>query len=1117
MRALVLTIFFSAAMLGWAASGQAATIEVNTSEDVVASDGLCSLREAIINARNGNQSGSVDCAAGSVGSNTIVFHRSLANATITLNGTALHGAVGEMIIQGPVSGNAGGLTLNANLDSRIMSSSGSGMDATLTILRDLTLTQGRIEGPNRGGAIFVANASLRLENVIVQNSLATGTHSLGGGLYGANARIELIDSLISDNVSEAANGHGGGITIESGELQLLRSQILDNRTLGQGAHGGGIWAGPAQGSAEGSAVHIVDSVIAGNSTQGSSTHGGGVFSDLGSVHIENSTIFGNSTITQAGGVRVSNGNLSLINSTVSGNSGGTTGGVRVMHGSGTLLHSTVAFNHAPPSYGRDISLFGSTSLPASLDLVNSLVVQADSGALTCLIGSHSSIASLNSLSTHASCTGVATAPESIHLGPLANNGGRTLTHALWPASVAIDAGGDCQDDFQISEDQRGEPRPGGISSACDLGAYEVQGPPPTADLQIVKSVSPAAAEVGDIVTFTLTATNLGPDQARGVFVIDQLPSGYTFVSATPQIGSFDEATGLWEIGRMSASFSRTLIIEAMATGINDYVNTATIQGERFDPDLSNNSDQATPAITPHQVDLEILKMVDPLESAIDEIVTFTLTAGNRGPDPATGVIVVDQLPSGFAFVSASSDVGAYDPSSGQWLIGELAFGQQEQLQIEARVLGFTDYLNVATISGDQDDPEPSNNSASAEPYIPPPPEAIIVNTLLDVVAEDGLCSLREAIINAQSLGQPELSDCAFARTVRFDESLIGGTIELNGSPLPTVVEELHLEGPVPGDPGGLTIDARGLSRIFDMNNSADFSIRDMTLTGGRTTAAAAHGGAIRMTDNTHAVLERVRLEGNVVENASGGAIYSHDSVLIISDSEFIGNQVLSATGSGGAIDAHLREISLLGSTLAENISAGNGGGINLNRSELNMVNSTLSGNSAGGSGGAINVDRSTATLIHTTMAFNEASSGGSGIYGLATADDPVELSLLNSLIVNNACNFTGGAHVTVTVSGTQSTHSGCLLGSGVQVTPAGMIRLLPLGRYGGVTLTHGLDTGSSAIDYVRFCQSEYGIEQDQRGAPRPGGSSMVCDVGAFEFNPGDGDTIFGSRFDGALK
>ena len=741
-------------------------------------------------------------------------------------------------------------------------------------------------------------------------------------------------------------------------------------------------------------------------------------------------------------------------------------------------------------------------------------MQPETGLISCSTGSAGTIASLNSLSTHEVCTGQATSPEDIHLGPLVDHGGLTRTHALFPGSVAIDAGGDCEADFDIAQDQRGEPRPGGTSSACDLGAFEVQGPPPTADLQIVKSVSPVAADVGDNVIFTLTASNLGPDQGRSVVVTDQLPAGYTFVSATAEIGSYDDSSGEWFIGRLGVGVSRTLTIEATVTGINDYVNTATIWGERYDPDLSNNSDQAAPDVIPHEVDLAITKLVDPVDTEVGETVTFTLTAANLGPDPATGVIVIDSLPSGYSFVSSISDVGEYDPNSGEWVIGSMVNGENAVLNIEATVTVWSSYLNTATITGDQDDPDLSNNSDSAAVSVPPPPEAIIVNTLLDVVAEDGLCSLREAIINALNQDESGSSDCEVARTVRFDESLIGGTIELNGTQLPTVGEDLYIEGPVSGDPTGLTVNAMGLSRIFDMNNAADFSISDMTLTGGLTTGAGEHGGAVRLVEGSVAVFERVRLVSNVAENASGGAIYSHDSTLTVTDSEFIGNQVLAATGRGGAIDAHLRQVYLQGSTLADNHSEGNGGGINLDRSELRMANSTLSGNSSHGSGGAINMDRSTATLIHTTVAYNSASSGGSGIYGIATSDDPVELSIFNSLVVENACNFSGGAHTTVTVAGTQSTHSGCLLGSGDSVVTASEIRLMPLANYGGLTITHSLDTGSSAINFAPFCQTDYDIDQDQRGEPRPGGDSMACDVGAFEFNPGDGDTIFKSRFIG---
>jgi hypothetical protein len=60
--------------------------------------------------------------------------------------------------------------------------------------------------------------------------------------------------------------------------------------------------------------------------------------------------------------------------------------------------------------------------------------------------------------------------DQLRLGPLADNGGLTMTHALEPGSVAIDQipDGACE----VGADQRGEPRPTG--GGCDVGSFEVQ-------------------------------------------------------------------------------------------------------------------------------------------------------------------------------------------------------------------------------------------------------------------------------------------------------------------------------------------------------------------------------------------------------------------------------------------------------------------------------------------------------------------------------------------------------------------------------------------------------------------------------------------------------------------
>jgi hypothetical protein len=58
----------------------------------------------------------------------------------------------------------------------------------------------------------------------------------------------------------------------------------------------------------------------------------------------------------------------------------------------------------------------------------------------------------------------------LDLGPLADNGGLTETHALLPGSVAINQIPEAA--CEVDTDQRGVTRPQG--PACDVGAFEVQ-------------------------------------------------------------------------------------------------------------------------------------------------------------------------------------------------------------------------------------------------------------------------------------------------------------------------------------------------------------------------------------------------------------------------------------------------------------------------------------------------------------------------------------------------------------------------------------------------------------------------------------------------------------------
>ena len=99
-----------------------------------------------------------------------------------------------------------------------------------------------------------------------------------------------------------------------------------------------------------------------------------------------------------------------------------------------------------------------------------------------------------------------------------------------------------------------------------------------ADVAITKSVSPASVLVGQPTTFTVVVTNHGPARVTGLVVQDLLPAGLSFVSASPSLGSYDDATGRWTIGTLLNAQSATLTLEATVTVAGAITNRALVVG-----------------------------------------------------------------------------------------------------------------------------------------------------------------------------------------------------------------------------------------------------------------------------------------------------------------------------------------------------------------------------------------------------------------------------------------------------------------------------------------------------------------------------------------------------------
>jgi uncharacterized repeat protein (TIGR01451 family) len=229
---------------------------------------------------------------------------------------------------------------------------------------------------------------------------------------------------------------------------------------------------------------------------------------------------------------------------------------------------------------------------------------------------------------------------------------------------------------------------------------------------LVKAVSNSTPNVGDTITFTVTLTNAGPLTATNVQVSDLIPAGLSFVAATPSQGVYDVVSGIWTVGTVTSIAPQTLQLTAQVASPKAQKNKAKIShSDQSDPRKSNNSASATE--TPQQAELGLMKKVSNPKPNVGDVVAFTVTLSNKGPDAATNAQVFDVLPPGLSFLAATPSQGTYDSTSGLWSVGTLTKTTPQTLQLVVRVVSPNASTNTAVVShSDQFDRRTSNNVAS---------------------------------------------------------------------------------------------------------------------------------------------------------------------------------------------------------------------------------------------------------------------------------------------------------------------------------------------------------------------------------------------------------------------
>lgn len=297
-----------------------------------------------------------------------------------------------------------------------------------------------------------------------EDAAATGDLDLTKSVTvaGSGTRATVIDAGGGDRVFDVK----AGVTASISDV-TIRGGFVDG-------NGGGI--------ASAGSLTLVRDTVAGNHALLAANRNGGGIDSTGTLTLAETEISGNGAYN-GGGINFG-GTLSLTNSTVSGNTAGgpgsNGGGGGISGSAGATLTATgvtIVGNSAFNGLGSGGGISASMATLGGTIVANNVAHESNQSATfadNCSVGTVATQGS--NLSDAADCNLVSPSDQQnvpVLLGPLADNGGETNTHAVPAASKALNASAVCP-----GTDQRGATRRAGVP--CDVGAYEVASPTPGA-------------------------------------------------------------------------------------------------------------------------------------------------------------------------------------------------------------------------------------------------------------------------------------------------------------------------------------------------------------------------------------------------------------------------------------------------------------------------------------------------------------------------------------------------------------------------------------------------------------------------------------------------------------
>nr|WP_047817032.1 choice-of-anchor Q domain-containing protein [Rhodopirellula islandica] len=1096
---------------------------VDTALDVVAEDGMISLREAI-QASNSNAIVNADTVPGDLTATEIDRITFADGLSTILLGSELEVTESLQIALGDSSGQ----TIGGGNVSRIFAINASAGEAVIVDVSGLTLQDGLAES---GGAIFVGSGqSLSLTNVTLTGNTATGDDAdMGGGALAIDGgNVTITDSTITGNVANGVSGSGGGI-LNQGTLTVAGGQISGNTA---NRAGGGIEAtagssttltdvlmelnvaGPDGSAAPGNggALHLsgdgnaeisggtirdntaaleggglwnntgtmtVDgTILTGNVASGDAADdgGGAIFNNGGTLTVSNATISGNAadgTLGSGGGIFSTDGavtiNLSQIGGAIAseGNTANRAGGgIEVITGTVTLNFGTDVSNNFAGINGGGLHSTGAANVTSNLAIFGSNTAASEGGGLW------------NSSTGTMTLNGGAIS-SNVASGNDASNGGGGLFNDGGTLNVI-----DAVIGFNVADGASGSG--GGIlnDGTLTVSGGEISGNTANRAGGGIEATAGSGTTLTDV---RLESNVAGPDGSASpgnggaLHVSGDGIVTITGGSVTDNVAA-NEGGGLWNSVSGSLTVDGTTVSGNSAPiggGIfNDSGVDATSQS--FETTLStlndsgvsgtasvtvDTSDPGNPSITVH-INASGLVPNQPHIQHIHGRFASDLDSTGTIPGPFLGE-------GGVAIDSRTPDAGDDANGDGFITVGE----------------GVSGYGNVLL------------NLSSPRAPVPLEGNSPLADFNLDdfPTAEDGTIDFSETYTF-------DLSDADQARQYNNLLPMSLREIVLHG-----VNTDVDVDGD--GSPDGYRVTgpaaAGTLQAVGGMLTIVNAEISGNTATG--------NGGGIANESGNVSIADS-SISGNVSggdePGEGGGGVFNDGGTVTITDSDVFENTAMVGLGNGGGIlNANGGTLVVRGGTISNNDASRAGGGVE-NAGNATFFETEFDGNTTGINGGALHTSGPwTANFIDTTITANTAGAEGGGVWNSSAGT----MTLVGSSVDGNTASGDdadqGGGGVfndggTLTIDSTSITGNAAdgISGSGGGVLNLGSLTVtdstisgnVANRAGGGIEVTNGSTT---SLTDVNLDGNNAGVSPAV-AAPGNGGGLHVTDAGTVTISGG---------------